>query len=85
VTVDLAGGQQTFDRVKVSAALQPGQNRFTAMRAFELYACTEGKTAANPTCDGSNAAGFTRIFGSPANAFPCGKAPVTQPCGLERH
>jgi extracellular elastinolytic metalloproteinase len=69
VTVDLAGGQ-TFDRVKVSAALQPGQNRFTAVRAFELYACTESKTAANATCDGSKAAGFTRIFGSPANAFP---------------
>ena len=79
VTVDLAGGQQTFDRVKVSAALQPGQNRFTAVRAFELYACTEGKTAANPTCDGSKAAGFTRIFGSPANAFPGDNPRPVQP------
>jgi hypothetical protein len=79
VTVNLAGNIQTFDRVKVSAALQPGQNRFTAVRAFELYACTEGKTAANPTCDGSKAAGFTRIFGSPANAFPGDNPRPVQP------
>jgi extracellular elastinolytic metalloproteinase len=40
VLVDLAGGAQTFDVVKVSAHLFPGQNRFTALRAFEVYACT---------------------------------------------
>jgi extracellular elastinolytic metalloproteinase len=53
----------------VSALLVPGNNRFTALRSFEAYACTAGK-AANPTCDGSVAAGWTKIVSSPANAFP---------------
>jgi hypothetical protein len=79
VTVDLTGGVQTFNRVKVSAALQPAQNRFTALRAFELYACTEGKSGANPTCDGSKAAGFTRIFRSGADAFPGDNPRPVQP------
>jgi hypothetical protein len=79
VTVNLAGNIQTFDRVKVSAALQPGQNRFTALRAFELYTCTEGKSGANPTCDGSKTAGFTRIYSSPANAFPGDNPRPVQP------
>jgi extracellular elastinolytic metalloproteinase len=84
VTVDLAGGSQTFDRVRVSAALQPGQNRFTAVRAFELYACTEGRTAANPTCDGSKAAGFTRIYRSPVDAFPGDNPRPVQPALILR-
>jgi extracellular elastinolytic metalloproteinase len=53
----------------VSALLVPGNNRFTALRSFQAYACTEGKPA-NPTCDGSVAAGWTQIVDSPANAFP---------------
>ena len=53
----------------VSALLVPGNNRFTALRSFEAYACTEGRPA-NPTCDGSVAAGWTQIVNSPANAFP---------------
>jgi hypothetical protein len=84
VTVDLAGGLQTFDHVKVSAALQPTQNRFTALRAFELYACTEGRNAANPTCDGSQTAGFTRIFQSGANAFPGDNPRPVQPALILR-
>jgi extracellular elastinolytic metalloproteinase len=79
VTVDLAGGIQTFDRVKVSAALRPPQNRFTAVRAFELYVCTVGRSAANPACDGSQAAGFTRIFQSGADAFPGDNPRPVQP------
>ena len=39
VLVDLAGGSHRVDRVKVSALLQPGQNRFTALREFEVHAC----------------------------------------------
>ena len=53
----------------VSALLVPGNNRFTALRSFEAYSCTAGK-AANPTCDGSVAAGWTLIVRSPLNAFP---------------
>jgi hypothetical protein len=55
--------------VGVSALLVPGDNRFTALRSFELYSCRSGNTA-NPTCDGSIAAGWTKIVTSPANAFP---------------
>ena len=55
--------------VGVSALLVPGDNRFTALRSFELYACTAGKKA-NPTCDGSIDAGWTRIVTSPDDAFP---------------
>ena len=50
--------------------MPPGQNRFSALRAFELYACTAGADAANPTCDGALAAGWTKIHTSPADAFP---------------
>jgi hypothetical protein len=84
VTIDLAGGTQTFDRVKVSAELQPGQNRFTAVRAFELYVCTVGRSAANPTCDGSQTAGFTRIFRSGADAFPGDNPRPVQPALILR-
>jgi hypothetical protein len=71
VTVKLAGtGPVTFKRVKVSTLLVPGQNRFTALRSFELYACSAGTDAANPTCDGANAAGWKRILQSGSDAFP---------------
>jgi hypothetical protein len=49
--------------------LLPGQNRFTALRQFEMYACTEGN-AANPTCDGSTDDGWTRFLRSHRDAFP---------------
>ncbi|MGH3030505.1 MAG: M36 family metallopeptidase [Gaiellaceae bacterium] len=64
VTVDLAGGVRTFDRVQVSAMLL-GQNRFTAVRQFEIWACN----AAEANCI-APAIGFTRIYTSPADAFP---------------
>ena len=71
MTVKLAGtGPVTFKRVKVSTLLVPGQNRFTALRSFELYACSAGTDAANPTCDGANAAGWKRILQSGSDAFP---------------
>jgi len=54
----------------VSALLVPGNNRFTALRSFDAYACRAGKNAANPTCDGSIDAGWTKIITSPSDAFP---------------
>jgi uncharacterized repeat protein (TIGR01451 family) len=44
-----------------------GQNRFTALRKFEVYACNA--TVANLNCSASPL-GFTKIFTSPADAFP---------------
>jgi extracellular elastinolytic metalloproteinase len=80
VTVNL-GGARDFRLARVSAYLLPPipqpppqdpitQNRFSALRAFELYSCTAGADAANPTCDGAIAAGWTKILTSPADAFP---------------
>ena len=57
-------------RLGVSAQLVPGNNRFTALRSFDAYACRAGKVAANPTCDGSIDAGWTRIVSSADDAFP---------------
>jgi extracellular elastinolytic metalloproteinase len=69
VTVALGGGAHVVDRVNVSALLRhrnpditadPGsQNRFSALRAFELWTSTDGTS-------------FTKIFTSPADAFPGG-------------
>jgi hypothetical protein len=74
VTIDLAGtGAQTVSQVSVSALLRPAidgdadpgsQNRFSALRSFQLLACN-GEAA-----DCSTDAGFTPVFTSPANAFP---------------
>lgn len=67
VTVDLAGTEaQQVRRVQVSAMLVPGQNRFSALRAFEILACN----AAVGDC--SDDASFTSIFVSPDDAFPSG-------------
>ena len=76
VTVRLAGGPQRVERVNVSALLRgtddgderedvDNQNRFTALRQFELHTCVEG-------CDAGGE--FTKIYTSPADAFP-GAAP----------
>jgi extracellular elastinolytic metalloproteinase len=70
VVVALATDKPTIvDSVAVSSLLVPGNNRFTALRSFDLYSCRAGKPA-NPTCDGSVAAGWTSIVHSPGNAFP---------------
>jgi uncharacterized repeat protein (TIGR01451 family) len=76
VTVKLGGGGvKTINRVQVSAMLHGdtgdpndpgGQSRFSALRRFEVYACTQSAT--NPNC--VNPLGFTKIFTSPADAFP---------------
>ena len=74
VTVDLAGGEQLVERVQASALLRatddgdnqadPGaQNRFTALRKFEILTC-----AADCGDDGN----FDSIYTSPDDAFPGG-------------
>jgi extracellular elastinolytic metalloproteinase len=72
VVVALAGGSTPvkFKRVNVSALLTSANNRFTALRAFEVYACTAGANAANPGCDGAIADGWKRILKSQDDAFP---------------
>jgi uncharacterized repeat protein (TIGR01451 family) len=76
VTIKLGGGAvKTINRIQVSAMLHPdtndpndpgGQNRFSALRQFEVYACTQ--SVANPNC--VNPLGFAKVFTSPADAFP---------------
>src|SRR5439155_25931984 len=68
VTVHLGGGAHTVTHVQVSALLSSGQNRFGALRSFEIWACTA--SVANGNC----ATGFTKIYTSPGDAFP-GVAP----------
>ena len=92
VLVDLAGAQPvTFRGLKASAALRPPntqqegtQNRFTALRAFEAFACTAGADAANPTCDPAQESGFRRILKSEADAFPAVNPRPVQPVTLLR-
>jgi extracellular elastinolytic metalloproteinase len=67
---DVNPNGNVIKRLGVSAQLVPGNNRFTALRSFDAYACRAGKVAANPTCDGSIAAGWTKIVSSAADAFP---------------
>ncbi len=84
VTVDLAGDAHTIDRVQVSAANRPtigndpggdtgGQSRFAALRQFEIYTCNA--TTADCTSDSN----FTKVYTSPANAFPGGVPRPTAP------
>ena len=65
MTVDLQGGVQTVRRVQVSALLEVGKNRFTALRQFEILACN----AAVENCAVPNTS-FDSIYVSPADAFP---------------
>ena len=68
VLVKLAG-TRSIARLNVSGMLIPPQNRFTALRAFEVLACRAG-TGSNPTCDPANSAGFRRVLLSEDDAFP---------------
>jgi uncharacterized repeat protein (TIGR01451 family) len=54
--------------VKVSAFTQQTTGRFDALRQFAIETCTASTT--NQNC--ANPAAFTRIYTSPANAFPAG-------------
>jgi len=66
VTVDLAGGEHKISSVRVSAMLGPGQNRFAALRRFQIQACDTGKCSA--------ASNYRTVYTSPKDAFP-GSAP----------
>jgi hypothetical protein len=77
VTVALAGGPRLVKRVNVSAMLRPtdeadaggdtgGQNRFTALRAFEVYACNASLLNLDCTLE----TGFRRVYSSAHDAFP---------------
>jgi hypothetical protein len=66
VTVDLAGTKaEKIRRVQVSAMLNPGQNRFTALRQFEIWTCN---AAAGQDC--ASDAGYSLRYTSVADAFP---------------
>ncbi|WP_240197727.1 M36 family metallopeptidase [Nonomuraea lactucae] len=81
ITVDLAGDAPVkIRRVQVSAMLRPNvndpadpgvQNRFSALRSFEVLACDSG--CADP-------ANFTKIYTSPADAF---KTALPRPRGAD--
>jgi extracellular elastinolytic metalloproteinase len=78
VTVDLAGGASVVKEVAVSAINRPqnqndphdaiGQNRFAALRSFEILTCD-----ATTGADCEDAASFTKIYTSPEDAFPTGR------------
>jgi extracellular elastinolytic metalloproteinase len=86
-TTDVAGRQvvialgssKSFRFANVSALLAPGQNRFTALRAFEILACNAGKDRRNPSCDPANNRGWDRVMSSGPNAFPGGNPRPTAP------
>ncbi len=74
VAVDLAGNKQTVRRVQVSAMLRPtipsnpdngSQSRVSALRQFEVLACSIGRGV---DCDEADE--FRRVFTSPEDAFP---------------
>lgn len=54
-------------RLGVSAMFS---SRFVGLRSFDAYVCRAGKVAANPTCDGSIDAGWTKIITGAADSFP---------------
>jgi extracellular elastinolytic metalloproteinase len=75
---DINPNGNLIKRLGVSTLLVPGNNRFTALRSFDAYACRANKNAGNPTCDGSIDAGWTKIVSSPGDAFPAvNPRPVT--------
>jgi len=74
VRLDPSAAAHTFRRVQVSALLRtrrpgdaadPGQNRFSALRQFEILACQ-----ARGAVDCSQTAQYQTVFTSPADAFP---------------
>ena len=76
VRLDPSSRAVTFRRIQVSAQLRtrrpgdandPSQNRFTALRQFELLAC-EVRGAVDCSQDSQ----FTSVFTSPPDAFPSG-------------
>ncbi len=78
VTVDLAGTRQNVAEVQVSAANRPQEtgdaydslpnNRFAALRAFEILTCD---TTTGSACEAEE--DFKVIYTSPTDAFPTGR------------
>jgi hypothetical protein len=66
VTVDLGGAVHDVGRVQVSALIEVGQSRFTALRQFEIQTCLADATNANCTLPG----GWTSRLTSAPDAFP---------------
>jgi extracellular elastinolytic metalloproteinase len=65
VTIDLVGSDPVRIRsVQVSTLLGPGQNRFTALRQFQIQTCNAAR--ADCTTD----AGYSTVFTSGSSAFP---------------
>jgi hypothetical protein len=65
VTVDLAGTDPVkIKSLQISTLVGPGQNRFTALRQFEIWA----SNAQSSDC--STDAGFSKVYTSAADAFP---------------
>jgi hypothetical protein len=62
-----AGSGIEINRLGVSAMFS---SRFVGLRSFDAYSCRQGKVAANPTCDGSIDAGWTKIITGAADSFP---------------
>ncbi len=73
-TIDLGGTDSVRVRyIQVSAMLSAGHSRFSALRQFEIWACNNqgGISLATDTPgDCTTAAGFTKVYTSPDNAFP---------------
>jgi extracellular elastinolytic metalloproteinase len=79
VTVDLAGTDPVkIKRLQVSTLVGPGQNRFTALRQFEIWACNAQSS------DCSTDAGFSKVYTSAADAFPGDSPRPTAPQMLLR-
>jgi extracellular elastinolytic metalloproteinase len=72
-------GRQAIQAANVSAMLIPGQNRFIALRQFQLWGCDAGRTQQNPTCDPAIKAGWKQFLASGPNAFPAVNPRPTAP------
>jgi extracellular elastinolytic metalloproteinase len=73
-TIDLGGTNSVRVRyIQVSAHIGPGQSRFSALRQFEIWACNNKGGVSlqhNAPGDCTTPAGFTKVYTSPADAFP---------------
>jgi hypothetical protein len=69
VTIAL-GQRRAIDGANVSAMLVPGNNRFVALRQFQLFACDATRERRNPTGDPAVDAGWKLFLASGPNVFP---------------
>ena len=72
-TIDLGGTDSVRVRyIQVSAMLSAGNNRFSALRSFEIWACNNkgGISLQTEPGDCTTDAGYSKVYSSPDNAFP---------------